>query len=91
MGNAGPPPGIDPTEIALMVMAGMTVPQALASATSGAADHLALAGLGDDRRGATADLILVEGNPAEKPAALARTVMVVGAAESSTETPNVAL
>ncbi len=79
MGNAGPPPGIDPTEIALMVTAGMTVPQALASATSGAADYLGLAGLGRIAVGATADLVLVEGNPAEEPAALARTGMVVRA------------
>jgi imidazolonepropionase-like amidohydrolase len=62
-----------------MVTAGMTVPQALASATSGAADYLGLAGLGKIAVGATADLVLVEGNPAEEPAALARTVMVVRA------------
>jgi imidazolonepropionase-like amidohydrolase len=77
MGNAGPPPGIDPREIALMVTAGMTVPQALASATSGAADYLGLAGLGRIAVGAVADLILVEGNPAREPAALASPVMVV--------------
>lgn len=77
MGNAGPPPGIDPTEVSLMVRAGMTASQALASATSGAAEYLGLSGLGRIAVGAIADLILVEGNPAEEPAALARMVMVV--------------
>jgi imidazolonepropionase-like amidohydrolase len=91
MGNAGPPPAIDPSEIALMVTAGMTVPQALASATSGAADYLGLAGLGRIAVGATADLILVEGNPAEEPAALARTVMVVQAGRVVARNSNVAL
>lgn len=91
MGNAGPPPGIDPTEIALMVTAGMTVPQALASATSGAADYLGLAGLGRIAVGATADLVLVDGNPAEEPAALARTVMVVRAGRVIAGNSNVAL
>ena len=74
-----------------MLMAGMTVPQALASATSGAADYPGLAGMGRIAVGATADLILVEGNPAEEPAALARTVMVVQAGRVVTGNSNVDL
>ena len=91
LGNAGPPPGIDPTEIVLMVTAGMTLLQALASATSGAAEYLGLAGLGRIAAGATADLVLVEGNPADEPAALAKTVMVVQAGRVVAGNSNVGL
>lgn len=67
MGNAGPPPGIDVEELALMERAGMSRLQVLAADTSGAAEHLRLEGRGRIVPGALADLILVKGDPAEGP------------------------
>jgi len=77
MGNAGPPPGIDPTELALMVQAGMPVEAALAAATSGAAGYLGLGGRGRVAEGAAADLVLVEGDPAADLRVLARPLLVL--------------
>lgn len=77
MGNAGPPPGIDSTELALMIRAGMSPAEALAAGTSGAARHLGLAGVGRIAEGAVADLVLVEGDPLTELEALSRPVMVL--------------
>ncbi|MGH9269430.1 MAG: amidohydrolase family protein [Acidimicrobiales bacterium] len=77
MGNLGPPPGVDPEELALMVGAGMTPLRALSAATSDAARHLALPGRGRIVPGALADLLLVEGNPLEDLSTLARPVLVM--------------
>lgn len=63
MGNAGPPPGIDVTELRLMIDAGMSLEGVLASATSAAADHLGLADRGSIAAGKRADLIVVKGDP----------------------------
>lgn len=63
MGNSGPPQGIDPMELELMMAAGMTVTEVLAAATSGAADHVGLRAKGRVVPGAVADLVLVAGDP----------------------------
>lgn len=77
MGNAGPPPGIDPEELALMEASGMTREAALAAATSGAASHLGLARNGRIGPGATANLVLVEGDPRHDLGTLGRPVLVM--------------
>ncbi|HEU5001673.1 MAG TPA: amidohydrolase family protein [Actinomycetota bacterium] len=77
MGNAGPPAGIDPAELALLVQAGMSVETALAAATSGAAAYLGLEGRGHVAAGAAADLVLVEGDPAADLRVLARPRLVL--------------
>ena len=50
-------------ELALLVAAGLTPTEALVAATSAAADAFRLAGRGRLRRGARADLVLVDGDP----------------------------
>lgn len=77
MGNSGPPQGIDPDELALMVDAGMTPLGAIAAATSAAADYLGLEGRGRVVAGAVADLLLVEGHPGRDLGALRRPIMVL--------------
>lgn len=77
MGNSGPPQGIDPTELALMVEAGMPVDGALAAATSGAAEYLGLEGRGRVTEGAAADLVLVDGDPGADLRVLARPLLVL--------------
>lgn len=77
MGNSGPPQGIDPAELALMVQAGMPVDAALAAATSRAAEYLGLEGRGRVAEGAAADLVLVDGDPAADFRVLARPLVVL--------------
>lgn len=77
MGNTGPPLGIDPEELRLMVEAGMTSLEALAAATSGAADYLGLRDRGRIAPGAAADLVLVEGDPSRNFEALAQPLLVM--------------
>jgi imidazolonepropionase-like amidohydrolase len=76
LGNQGPPPGVDPEELRLLVEAGLTPGQALAAATSVAATHLGLAGAGRVVSGAGADLLVVEGDPLADLAALSRVRLV---------------
>ena len=76
LGNQGPPPAVDVEELRLLVEAGLTPGQALASATSVAAAHLALPDAGRVLPGARADLLLVEGDPLADLAALARVRLV---------------
>jgi imidazolonepropionase-like amidohydrolase len=77
MGNTGPPPGIDPSELSLMREAGMSVEEVLASATSLAAEHLGLSGRGAIEVGARADLILVDGDPRDDFRVLANPIKVI--------------
>ncbi|HEX6675064.1 MAG TPA: amidohydrolase family protein [Actinomycetes bacterium] len=76
LGNQGPPPGIDVTELHLMVEAGLSPAQAIGAATGAAAAHLRLRGLGRVAPGAVADLVAVEGDPLADLAALERVRLV---------------
>jgi imidazolonepropionase-like amidohydrolase len=76
LGNLGPPPAVDTEELRLLVEAGLAPGRALAAATSLAADHLGLAGLGRVVPGATADLLLVDGDPLADLDALSRVRLV---------------
>jgi imidazolonepropionase-like amidohydrolase len=76
LGNQGPPPGIDVTELHLMVEAGLSPGQAIGAATGAAAAHLRLPGLGRVAPGAVADLVAVEGDPVADLAALERVRLV---------------
>jgi len=76
LGNQGPPPGVDTEELALLVEAGLRPEQAVAAATSLAADHLGLAGTGRVAPGARADLFLVDGDPLADLTALSRVRLV---------------
>lgn len=76
MGNTGPPPGIDPTELSLMRKAGMSVEDVLASATSAAARHLGLGGRGVIEAEAPADLVLIDGDPRDDFRVLSNVVRV---------------
>jgi imidazolonepropionase-like amidohydrolase len=76
MGNQGPPPAVDTEELRLLVGAGLDPGRALAAATSLAAAHLGLAGIGRIAVGAAADLLLVEGDPLADLAALRRVRLV---------------
>jgi imidazolonepropionase-like amidohydrolase len=77
MGNSGPPQGIDVAELTLMVRAGMTPLAVLASGTSRAASYLGLQTRGRIAVGAVADLVVVDGDPSEDLAVLARPSMVM--------------
>lgn len=76
MGNTGPPPGIDPTELMLMHEAGMSVEEVLASATSSAARHLGLKDRGVIEAGTLADLVLIDGDPRDDFRVLSNVVRV---------------
>jgi imidazolonepropionase-like amidohydrolase len=76
LGNQGPPPAVDVEELRLLVEAGLRPEQAVAAATSLAADHLGLAGAGRVAPGAPADLLLVDGDPLADLAALSRVRLV---------------
>jgi imidazolonepropionase-like amidohydrolase len=76
LGNQGPPPGVDVEELRLLVDAGLTPAEALAAATSVAADHLRLSGAGRVAAGAAADLLAVEGDPIADLGALTRVRLV---------------
>jgi imidazolonepropionase-like amidohydrolase len=76
LGNQGPPPAVDVEELRLLVQAGLAPERALAAATSLAAAHLGLAGVGVVAPGARADLLLVDGDPLEDLTALARVRLV---------------
>jgi imidazolonepropionase-like amidohydrolase len=76
LGNEGPVPGIDPTEIASMIAAGMAPRDVIASATSIAAEWLGLDDRGAIAPGKRADLIAVPGDPLQNPSALSQVEMV---------------
>jgi len=59
------PHGENARELALMVQAGMTPIDALIAATGHAADLLGMPGHGRLKNGAVADLLIVDGNPAD--------------------------
>jgi imidazolonepropionase-like amidohydrolase len=79
LGNQGPPPAVDVTELELLVEAGLSLPAAVAAATSLAAEHLGLDGIGEVAPGCVADLLLVDGDPLEDPHALTRARLVTRA------------
>lgn len=81
MGNQGPPPGIDPEEVSLMVSSGMAREAALAAATQKAALHLGLDGRGSIGPGMKADAVLVAGDPLVEPRVLAKPLMVLKAGQ----------
>jgi imidazolonepropionase-like amidohydrolase len=79
LGNQGPPPGVDVTELALLVEAGLPPAAALASATALAAEHLGRSGTGRIAAGQVADLLLVDGDPLADLEALTRIRLVARA------------
>lgn len=76
LGNAGPVPGFDPTEIAAMSAAGMSPHQILVSATSGAAALLGLDDTGILAEGMSADIVALGGHPLQEPGDLTNIEMV---------------
>jgi imidazolonepropionase-like amidohydrolase len=66
----------DPGDLLLWCGPALPPGQALAAATSLAADHLGVAGLGRVAPGATADLLLVDGDPLADLNALSRVRLV---------------
>jgi imidazolonepropionase-like amidohydrolase len=75
LGNEGPQPGIDETEIAALVRAGMTPLEIVATATTAAARHLNLdVGVLEPFR--RADMVLVEGDVTRDAKTLTRVVQV---------------
>jgi imidazolonepropionase-like amidohydrolase len=67
LGNEGPVPGIDPTEVDAMAQAGMSGGDIIRAATVDAAAWLGLTGVGVIDRGADADMVLVGGDPLTEP------------------------
>lgn len=63
LGNYGPRPGIDVSELSLMVQAGMSRQAVIESATGRAADWLGLKDRGRLAPGLWADIVLVKGDP----------------------------
>jgi len=76
LGNQGPPPGVDVVELALLVEAGLSPAGAVAAATSRAAEHLGLRGIGRVAPGWAADLLVVDGDPLRDLEALTRARLV---------------
>jgi imidazolonepropionase-like amidohydrolase len=79
LGNEGPRPGIEPSEIEGMSQAGIGARAIISSATVLAARHLGLRDRGVVEVGRRADLIGVEGDPLEEPRALERVRFVMRA------------
>lgn len=77
LGNEGPRPGIDPSEIAGMTEAGMDGHTIVRAATCDAASHLELSDRGVLAPGMRADLIGVEGDPLADPMDLLEVRLVV--------------
>lgn len=72
LGNYGTAPGIDTTELELMVQAGLTPLQAIHCATGGAAAWLGLKRRGTLAPGQLADLVVIKGDPLKDLSLLAR-------------------
>ncbi|MPZ69393.1 MAG: amidohydrolase family protein [Actinobacteria bacterium] len=76
LGNAGPRPGIDPTEVAAMTAAGMSLHDILVSATVDAGALLGLDGVGTLSEGMAADIVALGGAPLADPGDLTDVQMV---------------
>lgn len=76
LGNEGPAPGIDRTEVVAMAEAGYSSLEIVATATVAAARHLGLAGKGVLGAGMDADVVAVPRDALEDPAALSDVRMV---------------
>lgn len=76
LGNEGPGPGIDRTEVLAMAAAGYSPTEIVASATVAAAAHLDLPSKGVIEEGKDADVVAVPLEALEDPAALADVRMV---------------
>jgi imidazolonepropionase-like amidohydrolase len=70
MGFDSYPLGENARELVRMVEGGLTPMQGLVAATSGSAAALGLEDVGEVRVGATADLLVVDGDPLEDPSVL---------------------
>jgi imidazolonepropionase-like amidohydrolase len=70
MGFDSYPLGENARELVRMVEGGLSAMQGIVAATSGAAAALGLEGTGEVRPGATADLLVVDGDPLEDPSIL---------------------
>ncbi|MCA1710080.1 MAG: amidohydrolase family protein, partial [Actinobacteria bacterium] len=76
LGNEGPRPGIDPTEVARMSSAGMSGGDIIRSATVEATEWLGLPGVGAIVEGNDADLVLLAGDPLSDLDAFTRVIAV---------------
>ena len=76
LGNEGPRPGIDPSEIRAMATAGMSGLDIIRAATVDAAGWLRLGSTGSIAEGNDADLVLIDGDPAAAPEVLTDIVAV---------------
>lgn len=76
LGNAGPRPGIDPTEVAAMAAAGMTGLDIIRAATIDAAGCLGLDLTASIEAGYDADIVIVNGDPSAEPQVLSEVVAV---------------
>lgn len=76
LGNEGPAPGIDRTEVRAMADAGYSTVEIVASATVDAARHLGLTGKGVLDAGMDADVVAVPVDALERPEALSDVQMV---------------
>ena len=76
LGNEGPRPGIDPSEVRAMANAGMSGHDIIRAATVDAAGWLGLGSTGTIVEGRDADLVLVDGDPVAAPEVLTDIVAV---------------
>ena len=76
LGNAGPRPGIDPTEVASMAAAGMSPHDIVGAATVDAAALLGLEDIGILGEGMAADIVALGGAPLSDPNDLTNVQMV---------------
>jgi imidazolonepropionase-like amidohydrolase len=77
LGNEGPVPGIDASEVSSMMEAGMSGLEIVRSATCDSARWLGLTDRGVIQPGARADLIGVSGDPSEDPTTLSNVRLVI--------------
>lgn len=76
LGNQGPQPGIDGTEVGAMAAAGMSLLEIVHAATVGAARYLGLTDVGAIAPGRDADLVAFSGDTARGPRLLERVASV---------------
>ena len=76
LGNEGPRPGIDPSEVRGMAAAGMSGLGIIRAATVDAANWLGLGSVGTITQGRDADLVLIGGDPLGDPEALTHILAV---------------
>lgn len=77
LGNEGPRPGIDPSEVKAMSRAGYSGVEIIRAATIDAASWLGLDGLGMLREGAGADIVGIAGEPDVHPGDLTKVAFVM--------------